>query len=1174
MSIRKKVITFLSFLVLLSGLAPLSGSVLAIGNTADVPSRHIENSFVVGGGEFASVIEKNSFAFTGIASRWSEGLENTQVYLRSGKSEEGLGKWMLVSEEDDKRDDATGFIFGSVFNSRQDRYFQYKVIFGSSSIGKDFKISLDVFDTSSQVGATKISADNSGLGPKIISRAEWGANENYMTWKNEYAEVKAIVLHHTAGEEGALVSNQMSVVRNLYYGHAVSNGWGDIGYNYVIDTNGNIYEGRSGGNGVIGGHTLGYNAGTVGIALIGDYGVRTMNPEQYQSLNSLIAYLNFINRSDPTGQTYLKNKTIPVVVGHRDLNATQCPGASIYERLSDIRLKAKDKLSEYPARQYSAQFVSTEGASQIYGGDTTTVKVNLKNTGNAYWLGDGDHKVNITASGGNLAADLPGPFRGVAPGEIASLNLNLTAPSSNGSVNQMLQAKIDGANINGGSFNLSTNIVTPEYRAKLSGQSPSLSLQSGKQVTAWIEFKNAGSKAWNSGDGFRLTTKNGNDSQLFSSGDWENKKSAGGFDSYPVNVGGTERISFLVTAPSTAGQYKEDFVLQADNKTLGAANELAFSLSVTVTGSGAQLTNVTTDQKVYSQNISAYTYSIVNQSSYLTISPGEKKSVSLEIKNTGITNWYKDIVHLATTSPRDRSSDFADSSWVSGNRISMRQDKVVPGQSATFSFTITAPNQPGNHKEYFGFVADGIGWMRDIGLFWSFDVTAPSASGAVAPSNASAESFGYVSQSPYISLTPGQSQQVWLEVKNTGNTIWSKSGSTPIRLATSNPRDRISPFINSNRVLMDDGTVNPGQNTRFTFNITAPVTAGVYKEYFTLVHDGVAWMDDIGIYWQITVTKAQDVNATPSNGTPNAQLISVPAGVQTVKVSASGPFIVVNGSEAKLAEGGNGDSVTAYYSGGKHFFKVNNGNVIEAPGWVRIVPWAPQTILTVDSYTDRPAWNQSLNDNKFKGAIEVRYSAKNKKFWVIDDLNIEDYLAGVSEPLEAGPYEYIKAAVIAERSYVYYHLSRGGRWPDDFITLKNSRNGNGDDQIYQGYGFTSRSTNIPRAVADTAGQVVTYAGNPVLTPYYTQSDGRTRSISEVWGSPQSSYPWLVSVPDPWSAGQPMLGHGVGMSGRGARGMGAEGKPYKDILKYFYTGTDIGKIDTNRNIRIGIYSIDM
>jgi len=1170
MNMKNKITAFLSFLVLLSSLIPLTGNVFVEAKSNDVPNKTFEKTISVNKSEFISGVEKNDFNFTGIASKWSVDFSNVSVYLRVGKNENSLSDWSLINPEDGK--DNNQWIYGEVFNCNNDQYFQYKVDFSNQDIGKNFTVNFNLFDTSKQVGGTSISADSAGLGPNIISRSAWGANEKYMTWKPDYAGVKAIVIHHTAGEEGALAADQMSVVRNLYYGHAVSNGWGDIGYNFVIDVNGNIYEGREGGNGVIAGHTLGYNSGTIGIVLIGDYNVRTMSPDQYQALTDLVAYESYVNQIDPTGQVYLKNKTIPTIVGHKDLNATLCPGVSIYERITDLKGKAKTKLSSYPVRQYSAQFVSADNVSQIYANDTTQLKVSLKNTGNAYWLGDGDHKINIVANGGNLTSDLPGPFRGIAPGETANLNLNLTAPSINASVNQVFKTKIDGADVSGGDFNLSLNVVMPDYRAKIIGQSADLSLKAGQQSTIWVEYKNLGTKSWVSSDGFRLATKNGNDSQFFSNGDWENTKSAGGFDSYPINTGSTGRISFLITAPNTAGQYQENFILQANGKSLGTDSGLTVSFNLAVTSSGAQLTNASSGQEVYSQNISAYTFNIVNQSSYLALNPGDKKNVSLEIKNTGITNWYKDIFHLATIG--DKESSFADSSWLSKNRIAFSEAMVAPGDSATFNFTVTAPQLTGLTKERFGLVAEGIGWTPDIGIFWNFTVNAVSNSNNTpAVSTSGVDDFTYVSQSPFLSLSPGQSQQVWLEVKNIGTTIWNKSGGTPVRLATSNPSDRVSSFINSNRALMDDDTVNPGQNTRFTFNVTAPSSPGVYKEYFTLVHDGVAWMKDIGIYWQITVNPAQDVNTTPNNNS-NATLVSIPTGVQTVRVSSNGPFIVVNGSEAKLAEGGNGDVITSYYNGGKHYFKINNGNVVEATGWVRIVPWAPQTILTIDSYTDRPAWNTSLNDNKFKGAIEVRYSSNNHKLWVIDDLNIEDYLAGVSEPLEAGPYEYIKSAVIAERSYVYYHLQRGGRWPDDGFTLKNSRLGNGDDQVYQGYGFTSRSTNIPRAVAETAGQVVTYNGTPVLTPYFTQDDGRTRSISEAWSSPQSSYPWLISVPDPWCAGSVMLGHGVGMSGKGARGMAADGKNYKEILKYFYTGTDVGKIDTNRNVRVGIYSIDM
>jgi len=1183
MKIKNKLTIFLSLLILLSSLIPLSGNVFASKNLNNVKSKVFEKTFTVDEREYVSEIQKNDFAFSGIASRWSKNFSDLKLFLRSGKSEETLSDWSVIEPEDGQESNSENF--GEVYSADQSLFFQYKIDFSANDLGKSFSINFNIFDTSSQISSTSISSDNSGLGPKIISRSEWGANESYMTWKPEYSEVKAIVIHHTAGEEGALAANQMSVVRNLYYGHAVSNDWGDLGYNYVIDANGLVYEGREGGNGVIAGHTLGYNVGTIGIVLIGDYNVRTMSPEQYQSLTDLTAYLSYVNQIDPAGQVFLKNITVPTIVGHRDLNATLCPGTSIYERLTELRGKVKTKLSTYPTRQYSAQFISAGNVGQIYGNDTTPIKVSLKNTGNVYWLGDGNHKINIAAQGGNLIANLTYPFRSIAPGETGILDLSLTAPAVNSSVNQIFQTRIDGDVVNGGEFNLSLNIMTPDYRAKLIDQSPSLVLDVSKQGTLWVEYKNLGLKAWNANDGFKLATKNGNDSPFFSDGDWENKKSAGGFDSYPVNVGGTGKISFLITAPTNAGQYSESFILQSSNQALNSSGNLQVDWNLTVNASGTQLVSTTNNNnannsvpKVYSQKIADYDFQIVNQSAYLTLNPGEKGNVSLEIKNTGKSNWYKDFFHLATLN--DHESAWADSSWLSKNRIAMQQDVVAPGQNAIFNFTVTAPQTSGLTKESFGLVADGIGWLKDLGIFWNFTVSFSSNTNNNSPAAVSTSSdsddFDYVNQSPYLTMNSGETQQVWLEVKNTGSKVWQKSGANPVRLATNNPRDRISSFINSNRVVMDRDTVNPGENVRFTFNITAPSEAKVYKEYFTLVRDGAAWFKDIGIYWQITVNNKlaqQDASQTSSNGS-GATLTGIPNGVATVKVSSNGPFIVVNSAESKIAEGGNGDTITAFYQNGKNYFKINNGSLIEAAGWTRIVPWAAQTILTVDSYADHPAWNTSLNDNVFKGAIEVRYSAKDKQLWVIDDLNIEDYLAGVSEPLEAGPYEYIKAAVIAERSYVYNYIQNGGRWPDDGFTLKNSRLGNGDDQVYQGYGFTARSTNIPKAVSDTAGQVVTYNGKPVITPYFTQDDGRTRSISEAWGSNQANYPWLVSVSDPYCSGKTMLGHGVGMSGLGARGLANDGKKYDEILKYFYTGTAIGKIDTNRNVRVGIYAIDM
>jgi len=103
--------------------------------------------------------------------------------------------------------------------------------------------------------------------PYIIPRAAWGADESLMTWPPEYAPAKKLILHHTATSGG---NDPIAEIQAIYYYHAVTLGWGDIGYNYIVDKDGNIYEGRAGGPDVIGAHTLDYNAGSVGVGNLGN----------------------------------------------------------------------------------------------------------------------------------------------------------------------------------------------------------------------------------------------------------------------------------------------------------------------------------------------------------------------------------------------------------------------------------------------------------------------------------------------------------------------------------------------------------------------------------------------------------------------------------------------------------------------------------------------------------------------------------------------------------------------------------------------------------------------------------------------------------------------------------------------------------------------------------------
>ena len=88
--------------------------------------------------------------------------------------------------------------------------------------------------------------------------------------------------------------------------------------------------------------------------------------------------------------------------------------------------------------------------------------------------------------------------------------------------------------------------------------------------------------------------------------------------------------------------------------------------------------------------------------------------------------------------------------------------------------------------------------------------------------------------------------------------------------------------------------------------------------------------------------------------------------------------------------------------------------------------------------------------------------------------------------------------------------------------------------------------------------VATYDNEPVMTPYFSQSDGRTRDWTEVWGG--GPYPWLVSVPDPHNQGKELLGHGVGLSAQGALRMASrDNRNFVEILQHYYKGTQVQKI---------------
>ncbi|MGI6370977.1 MAG: S8 family serine peptidase [Patescibacteria group bacterium] len=274
-----------------------------------------------------------------------------------------------------------------------------------------------------------------------------------------------------------------------------------------------------------------------------------------------------------------------------------------------------------------------------------------------------------------------------------------------------------------------------------------------------------------------------------------------------------------------------------------------------------------------------YQYSVVDQSAYPTIQIDSSNRFTLSVKNIGKSTWRVNYVNLGTSRERDRipaflreCKDGSASGWIAANRIKLTSPIISPGDTGTYSFCMQVPNNmsPGTYREYFQLVADGVGWMTDYGIYWDVRVPQPL----------SAYDYSIVSQNGYPTLNQGGAGYNFvLTVKNTGSQTWQKNR---VNLGTSRSHDRIPAFlreggdpsgwISPNRIAFQESSVAPGQNATYSFWMqNSGVGAGTYREYFQLVADGVGWMTDYGIYWDVRVPQplsAYDYSIVSQNGYP------------------------------------------------------------------------------------------------------------------------------------------------------------------------------------------------------------------------------------------------------------------------------------------------------------------
>lgn len=224
-----------------------------------------------------------------------------------------------------------------------------------------------VTSTPKTQGTDSASTTSQSLRPNVVTRAQWGANESWAKPATKMDKLDAMYLHHTAGTNTYTPAQSYQQLRSIYSYHTQSLRWPDIGYHFLVDKYGTIFQGRAGSMDslVMGSQAGGFNTNTIGVSAMGNYDVVSPPAEMVRSIESVFAWQASTHGLNPTGTTTLTARSGPrtstskyevgtqvrvnTILGHRDTNATACPGRYLYPMLSSIRQNVSHKITSAPS---------------------------------------------------------------------------------------------------------------------------------------------------------------------------------------------------------------------------------------------------------------------------------------------------------------------------------------------------------------------------------------------------------------------------------------------------------------------------------------------------------------------------------------------------------------------------------------------------------------------------------------------------------------------------------------------------------------------------------------------------------------------------------------------------------------------------------------------------------
>lgn len=446
------------------------------------------------------------------------------------------------------------------------------------------------------------------------------------------------------------------------------------------------------------------------------------------------------------------------------------------------------------------------------------------------------------------------------------------------------------------------------------------------------------------------------------------------------------------------------------------------------------------------------------------------------------------------------------------------------------------------------------------------------------------------SQHMPITLTAGTEVEVKFGFKNESGMTWTRGKPTTALLSLEN-ETKPSAFMASTWIdslhaaWQDEVIVKPGALAFVTTKFRAPMQPGTTTERFVLrALNGTTYAES-NIEVTIVATEVPhtiltgDLNlfgapgssagtdGTDTNFIPFIQKYTTQPimrvgiayheptnnGWDPHRIRSSVPLRLTagNGNEIITVPAGTITNIDYRPSDGTyHLYIGNDWYTVQGP--VRFTPTTP-ALVELASYTKQLKWESGEIDNKFKGFLEVRYVPQTERLWVINELPLEDYLRGLVETSDDAPPEFHKAQAVAARTFALYYLEAGGKYKNGNFVLSATAS----DQVYRGEEAGLRRPRLTQAVEETHGIVATYDGDIAVTPYYAQSNGRTKSYTDVWGGKPKA--WLTSVADPVCDGKRLIGHGVGMPQRCAMTLANQGWNFQAILKNYYPGITLQKV---------------